>query len=605
MDDVVRSESTFDLPHAAADLWTILSKTGWINQSLGLPPVQYEAKPAIQGGSEIKASASLFGLALEWTENPFEWSEPEFYQVLRVFHGGPWAEALMGMRFVPVAPKQTRVTVHSRITPRNVLGSLLAKSVVAPKSTQDLQKLMLHASQHLSNRVEPMLPNLPTTPNREETLHAGLKQLQSSPAPAELLRRFELWLRHSPDAALTHVRPWVVAREWTAEKWKVLAVFLEATRAGLLEFRWELLCPQCRTSRQEHVRRLDSLPSTSHCDVCQVRFEAHFDQSVELKFSVHPNVRPVPNAIYCLAGPGNRPHIISQTTVPPSSDLEWSLRPTSERVRLRSPQVPGSIEIDPELLEADGGVTVRADARGFALARAQSKRGTALLQNRLPHAVQFVFERIAWSHDILTAAQVTNWQEFRDLFPAETLSPHEQFALERQVVVFTNLKGTTALCHEIGDAQAYGIVRDHLTALQTAVRDQHGTVVKVAGDSVMAVFSTLEQGLNAVESMHRKITALTGQPRQSIPLQLKSSIHAGSCQAVHANGKLDYFGATINFASRMAGCSNGQDLIVADAILHQSEVAQWISKRSTTPEPLELRFSGFEHPAKVWRVRMG
>jgi len=553
----------------------------------------------------LTASASLYGIALEWKENPFEWSAPDYYEVHRNFHGGPWSDAVMGMRFAAVAPKQTRVTVFSSITPRNVLGSLMAKSVVSPKSSQDMQKIMLHASQHLSNRVEPMLPNLAATPNREEALQLGLKQLHASAAPKDLSRRLEIWLRQSPDSALTHIRPWVIAREWTADPWKVLSLFLEATRAGLFEFRWEVLCPNCRSTRGEHLKTLAAVPSHSHCELCQIRFDARFDQSVELKFSVHSSIRPVPHAVYCLTGPGDKPHIVGQAIVPPAADKDWTLNSFAAPLRLRSPNVTGTLDLTPEWMASGHGWVVRADPQGFATARGAGKPGCIQLQNRLPHPVQFVFERTAWNQDILTAAQVSGWQEFRDIFPAEVLSPHEQITVGSQVFVFTDLKGSTALYEEIGDPQAYGRVRDHLVTLIRAVRESHGAVVKTLGDAVMAVFGTLTDGLNALDSMHRGLAEGFNQPRQHKPLVLKSSLHAGPCLAVNANGKIDYFGSTVNRAARMVECSSGQDFVVADSVFHRPEMGDWISKHSATAEPLEVKFRGIDPPAKVWRIKAG
>ena len=64
-------------------------------------------------------------------------------------------------------------------------------------------------------------------------------------------------------------------------------------------------------------------------------------------------------------------------------------------------------------------------------------------------------EQIAWSDDILTAAAVTNWQVFRDLFAAEVVAPGEQITVGEQSLLFTDLRGSTAMYHDLGDARAY------------------------------------------------------------------------------------------------------------------------------------------------------
>src|SRR5438876_885325 len=78
----------------------VLSKTDWLNRSIGLPPVSYEIEPRPEGGSTVMARARLLGLEMRWQEFPFEWLEPEFYHVHRIFESGPFTEATMGIDFM-------------------------------------------------------------------------------------------------------------------------------------------------------------------------------------------------------------------------------------------------------------------------------------------------------------------------------------------------------------------------------------------------------------------------------------------------------------------------------------------------------------------------
>src|SRR2546425_7087463 len=100
MAGLVKLQEIVELPQPRAAVWPLLAKTDWVNRSVGLPPVTYEIHPQPEGGSRVIAHARLMGIPLTWQEFPFEWTEPEFYQVRRVFHGGPFAEAVMGLRFL-------------------------------------------------------------------------------------------------------------------------------------------------------------------------------------------------------------------------------------------------------------------------------------------------------------------------------------------------------------------------------------------------------------------------------------------------------------------------------------------------------------------------
>ena len=51
------------------------------------------------------------------------------------------------------------------------------------------------------------------------------------------------------------------------------------------------------------VHSLSGISRTSHCDVCQIEFDAEFDKSVELKFAVNQAIRPRQEQTFCLAGP--------------------------------------------------------------------------------------------------------------------------------------------------------------------------------------------------------------------------------------------------------------------------------------------------------------
>jgi adenylate cyclase len=84
------------------------------------------------------------------------------------------------------------------------------------------------------------------------------------------------------------------------------------------------------------------------------------------------------------------------------------------------------------------------------------------------------------------------------------------------------------------------------------------------------------------------------------PLALKVGIHSGPCIAVNQNGVLDYFGSTVNLASRLVSLSNGGDLVVSDAVLGDPELAEL----GLDAERFESEPKGFEgEPIALWRVR--
>ena len=164
-------------------------------------------------------------------------------------------------------------------------------------------------------------------------------------------------------------------------------------------------------------------------------------------------------------------------------------------------------------------------------------------------------ERLAWSDQAATAAEVTALQCFRDLFSEEALRPGERISVGSLTILFTDLCGSTRLYKEVGDAPAFGLVMGHFDLLLEAIATEEGAVVKTIGDAVMTVF---RRPVGAVRAILRVQQALAIAPGKLGDLQLKAGMHYGPCIAVTLNDKLDYFGSTVNIASRLEHLSEGR-----------------------------------------------
>ena len=602
MDRTIHFRSEHDLPFPRELVWPVLSNTDWFNRALGLPSVQYEFQARDEGGSSTLARARLAGFEIVWQELPFEWLEPEFYRVRRLIQRGPLREATIALELQP-QPSGTRAIISAEVVARNPLGQLMAEKILFPKTRRDVHRIMRHVEEFLRGQKPVALPRLIVHPVHEAALRTGVDKLRRVGLPTARIELLERLIRESADVELTHIRPFAIAKKWHSDRWDVLALFLHATRCGLLDFRWEILCPNCRSSRNQLVPSLIGISRTSHCDVCQIEFDAEFDKSVELKFAVNEAIRPRQEQTYCLAGPGGKPHVISQVWLQPGQERPWKLPPFTRPLRLRSPQVKGSRTLDPEEFRDVKPAFIRAKSSGFEIehGRQDLSDNTARVHNPNSFPVVLSLDQVGWSEDILTAARVTNWQGFRDLFAHEVISPAEDITVGFQVVLFTDLRGSTAMYRSIGDAPAYALVRDHFAILLEVVRKHHGTVVKTIGDAVMACFSRLDEALEAVHDMNRKLA----EDMRVLPLTLKASLHAGPCLAVNANDRLDFFGTTINLASRMVSCCLGGDLVVSDEVYHRPEMRDFLKQCEIPAEPTDVRFRGFENPRRIWRVEIG
>ena len=92
---------------------------------------------------------------------------------------------------------------------------------------------------------------------------------------------------------------------------------------------------------------------------------------------------------------------------------------------------------------------------------------------------------MAWTDQAATAAEVTSLQTFRDLFSREILRPGESISVGSLTILFTDLRDSTILYRQVGDAPAFGRVLDHFIVLREAITAEDGAVIKTIGDEVM------------------------------------------------------------------------------------------------------------------------
>jgi class 3 adenylate cyclase len=343
-----------------------------------------------------------------------------------------------------------------------------------------------------------------------------------------------------------------------------------------------------------------------------VDFTASFDQSVELTFTPNPAVRAIPRVDYCVGGPQVTPHIVAQQSLPPGGRCALPLALEAGRYRVR---LAGGTSQYPFRVATGAAPVLQLDVGAAPAAEAPvAPDGGLELRNVTGEARLAIVERVAWSDQAVTAAEVTSLQLFRDLFSREVLRPGAQLSVGTMTVVFTDLKNSTQLYREIGDAPAFGRVLTHFEILKAAVAAEDGGIVKTMGDAIMAVFPRPLAALRAMARAQRGLANPTAidlpagvtVPASSLrPLALKAGIHCGPCLAINQNDRLDYFGTTVNLTARLCGLCTGSDLVLSAAVRADPEVAALLAEPSVgltvAPEPARLKGFGDE-AFEVWRV---
>jgi class 3 adenylate cyclase len=594
----------FDLRATPQQMWPYISDTNRLNADVGQPAVQAGLRePANANDRQQILRFAVLGVPVEWEELPFEWVYPQRYGVLRRYARGPMKSMRVLIELEPRRAGGTHMRYHVWVDPNGIQGRIAVLVyigiMIARRVAEVVQRYDELAVQQQTAAIRPQAVQF--APGGHQRMERLLAQLGSDGVATDLLERLQTTLEYTDDFAAAELRPYALADAWGRARRPVLEMFLRAARLGLLNFQWELLCPLCRNSN-DTSSTLSEVNEQVHCQSCQIDYTVNFDRSVELTFYPNPAIRPVQHYEYCVGGPHRTPHIVAQQIVAPGQ--QTTIQPTLEpgRHRVRTLAYPGGHLLN---IGAEGAAEWRfvPDPAAAADSEVQLMPSPRLhFVNDTDSEQIFMLERTAWSDQAVTAAEVTALHLFRSLFSNEALRPGEKISVGGITVVFTDLRGSTRLYREIGDAPAFGRVMSHFDVLIEEVANEGGALVKTIGDAVMAVF---QRPLGAVRAMLRAQQRLANPPAGGQALLLKAGIHTGACIAVTLNERLDYFGSTVNIAARLEGVSSGQNIILTDAVHADPEVEAWLDGQQgkLEAECFTQALKGFDTETfELWRV---
>src|SRR5438132_631826 len=599
----------FDLDSSPEQLWPLVADTNRFNRDTGVPSVQ------MLQGRELKNARrhlrlSAFGVPVEWEEQPFEWVRPHRFGVIRRYSKGPMSELRVRVELLsrPADDGSDQPAIGSKLiyevsaTPRNVIGLLAIPIQIGlisarnfARTIREYDKLAKHGSTAggEAKRVE-------FVSGGRERLLALSEKLIALGNDEQLVALLVDHIQNADEFAVARMRPYELAQRWHKPRRSLLSTCLCATRAGILDLQWNLICPLCRGG--SGVTSLNELSPRVHCPGCNIDFSVNFEQSVELTFRPNPSIRDVEVEMFCIGGPRVMPNVVAQQLLSPGASRSVDVELVDGRYRVRTMSIRGWQHL--RVTDGDARArTIRASADGWLDEElAVPKHAQLEFENATDEEQLFILERTAWSDDAATAAEVTALQVFRDLFAREALRPGEQISVGTLTVLFTDLKNSTRLYREIGDATAFGHVMNHFDFLKEVIAEHDGALVKTIGDAVMAVFRQPSAALKAMLSAQQR---LANPPDGMQPLNLKAGLHVGPCIAVTLNERLDYFGSTVNLAARLEGQSTGEDIVISSDVYADPGVRAFLGEAANgvAVRRFEMPLKGFdEEKFELWRV---
>jgi class 3 adenylate cyclase len=201
----------------------------------------------------------------------------------------------------------------------------------------------------------------------------------------------------------------------------------------------------------------------------------------------------------------------------------------------------------------------------------------------------------------LTAKRLLSNQTFRDLYRTDALDIDQRLKILSLTFLFTDLRGSTALYERVGDLAAYDLVRSHFHVLHDIVAEETGAVVKTIGDAVMATFVTPDHALSAALRMRDGMAQLNRE-RGHDDLMLKIGMHEGPCLAVNLNDRQDFFGQTVNIASRVQNLAVDRAIFATEPVVADKAVAALLTERGLSPVAQDIMLKGVSEPVRIYEI---
>ena len=470
----------------------------------------------------------------------------------------------------------------------------------------------------------------------EKRLEDRLAELESARTwSPRLISKLESHIRSANDAELLRINPIKFATDKSLNEEEAIDLFLHAAALGLFEMTWNLICPIC-SCIIESFRALKNLNSHCHCNNCRADLVAALDDMIAVTFTVSPAIRRIgyhdPGTLtvedytfrYRMAEEGQIPdgtpftktkQQLTRSLAYLNPGASTALEVMAETGALRGSSFDGDAGflfiIDPALPPADqriaidcaldsctpAGGTVAPGKVTFELTSV-AKRRLAFGVMQLPPGLVARPPPLHFA-PFLSGKQLLTTQTFRDLFRSEVTRGSEGLAVKDIALLFTDLKGSTALYDRIGDLNAFALVQQHFDRLQDVTVRHKGAIIKTIGDAVMAAFLKPADAVQAALDMRREIASFNErQPDKA--LILKIGVHTGAAIAVTLNDRLDYFGQTVNIAARVQNLADADEIIVSQDVYDAAGVRDELAAYAVEPRTAQLR--GVQQELPVFRV---
>ncbi len=570
---VVTYRFEWDLKASARALWAYVSNTDRVNRAIGLGPVE-QSFQTVEGEVLRHGKSPSWPYLLKWREHPFEWVQGVRLGVLRELEEGPlrWFKSSVDLQ--PGPHGGTHLVHTIQLEPRNVMGRAAAAVEIGVRVRlalsrvyQRIDELVSQTADQPATLADAFEAPHELTAEQEDRLKSIERRMAENGADLVATARLGDFIRHAPAQAVARIRPLALARPLNLDGAQLALTCLWAAREGALQLQWDLVCPTCRVP-SEMKDTLRAVKEHGRCEVCNIDYALDLASSVELVFSVHPQVRPSDKQLYCLGSPGHAPHVFAQVRMKPGERFELPMQLDEGRYQLVGRHLP---------FKLDFRVRERAGATRWEIQLAKGMRVDSgrmmtagqqliVLENDTDREQLVRIERAKGREDALTAAKVAAQPLFRKLFPTEVLAPGQLVNVSNVALLMVEV--ATDADKPLTDSGSFAGRYALFRRLEEKTGAEGGSVVKIAGEGVVAVFSDVGGAVRAALSFGDD------------PLPLRVAVHKGPAAAVSLDEHIDYFGRTVREAARLLGCGGARELVLSEVAAADPAVLPLIAPRA-------------------------
>ena len=459
----------------------------------------------------------------------------------------------------------------------------------------------------------------------------GLLRQSADPKIADEIERL---VAEGDDRELVRVNVLAFAGRHKLDEEKTIAAFLHASKIGIFDISWNVLCPGCGGVLDSNTT-LKTVHSEAYaCSLCATDYEPTLDAMVEVTFTVSPRLKQIaahsPDALTPMEY-YRQIYFSSEIALPEDFEALW------ETITLESLDLPAgekaiiSLQLPEKFIIVFDPITHTAqffDVKGeptkerqaFTLIFETGHAQHATLEMR-PGPLRLSIENrtdrkllptvFIADHDLhhmmqqrrpfLTAKRLLSNQTFRDIYRTDTLDVDQRLKITSLTFLFTDLRGSTELYERVGDLVAFDLVRAHFDVVNEIVASEAGAVVKTIGDAVMATFPTPDRAISAALRMRAAMLKLN-EERGREDLLLKIGIHEGPCIAVTLNERQDYFGQTVNIAARVQGLAQSREIFATSAVVNNELASGVLKAGGLTPTSHNATLRGIANEVSIYAI---